>query len=31
VVSFLSWLGVAAAVVGGVVLALYLWWSWGED
>jgi hypothetical protein len=30
-VSFLSWLGVAAAVVGGVVVVLYLWWPWHED
>jgi hypothetical protein len=29
-VSFLTWLAVAAAVVGGVVFALYLFWP-GED
>jgi len=31
VVSFLSWLGVAAAVVGGAVVAVYLFWPGGED
>jgi hypothetical protein len=31
VVSFLSWLGVAAAVVGGAVLAVYLFGPWHED
>ena len=30
-ISFLSWLGVAAAAVGGAVLAAYLFWPWGED
>ena len=29
-VAFLGWLGVAAAVVGGVVLLVYLIWP-GED
>jgi hypothetical protein len=29
-ISFLSWLGVAAAVFGGAVVALYLFWP-GED
>jgi hypothetical protein len=30
-VSFLSWLGVAAAVVGGLVVAAYLFWPSRED
>ena len=29
-VSFLTWLAVAAVVVGGVVFVLYLFWP-GED
>jgi hypothetical protein len=31
VVSFLSWLGVAAAIVGGAVVAVYLLWPSDED
>jgi hypothetical protein len=31
VVSFWSWLGVAAAVVGGAVLAIYFFWPGDED
>jgi hypothetical protein len=30
VVGFLGWLGVAAAVVGGIVLLVYFCWP-GED
>jgi len=31
VVSFLSWLGVAAAIVGVLVVAAYLLWPSRED
>jgi hypothetical protein len=31
VVAFVGWVGVAAAVVGGLVLAIYLFWPWRED
>jgi hypothetical protein len=31
VVSFLSWLGVAAAIVGGLVVGAYLFWPTHED
>jgi hypothetical protein len=30
-VSFLGWLGVAASIVGGLVIAAYLFWPSGED
>jgi hypothetical protein len=31
VVAFIGWIGVAAAVVGGAVLVLYLFGPWRED
>ena len=30
-VSFLGWLGVAASIVGGLVMAIYLLWPSCED